>query len=183
LFENQILVEGKSGNRIESVYEIIEQHDLIKDKSNILACFWDMFVVDTLIGNPDRHFDNWGFLQQGEKIEFAPIYDCGSALAALTEDEEMNELLANTSAFKNMEYNLTSVYYINGKRIFYHEIFGNPPNDLVEAIKRIVPKIDMEEIRGIVDETPMLSAIRKKYLKAAMRMRYEQILEPAFTKI
>jgi len=182
MLENQILVEGKHGNRVESVYDVVNQSDLINNKIDILEKFWDMFVIDTLIGNPDRHFDNWGLFEKNGNIEFAPIYDCGSSLAALIDDDIMEEMLADSSAFKSMEFNITSVYYMDGKRIFYHEIYKNPPADLIKAIIRIVPNIDMEKIHGIVDATPSISNIRKEYLKRALSMRYEQILKPALNR-
>ena len=44
--------------------------------------FWDVFVVDALLGNFDRHNGNWGFLFDeitGES-SIVPIYDCGNCL-------------------------------------------------------------------------------------------------------
>ena len=39
--------------------------------------FWDMFIVDALIGNWDRHNGNWGFLYNTmtDEIHVAPVYD------------------------------------------------------------------------------------------------------------
>jgi len=68
---------------------------------------------------------------------------------------------------------------MNDRRIRYHEIFKNPPDDLAKAIIRTVPKIDMAEIYVIVDSTPHISDTRKEYLKQALDMRYRQILAPA----
>jgi len=81
-----------------------------------------------------------------------------------------------------MEFNITSVYYMDGKRVFYHEIYKNPPADLVKAIFRVVPNIFTEKIHGIVDATPNISNVRKEYLKQALSMRYEQILKPALKR-
>ncbi len=52
-----------------------------------------MFIIDSLIGNTDRHNENWGFLlnKNTGKVEFAPIYDCGSCLNPMLEDEEIEE--------------------------------------------------------------------------------------------
>ena len=180
---NQILVEGKSGVTIESVNEIIHRSNIIKNKTEILDSFWDMFVVDCLIGNSDRHFDNWGILEKDGDIRFAPVYDCGSALSALIDDDKMKDLLNSPVDFKNQEYNLVSCYYMNGKKIYYHEIFMNPPAELAEAILRIVPKIDMQKMHGIVDSTPCISDVRKDYLKKALDIRYEQIIAPALKRI
>ena len=48
-----------------------------------------MFVVDAFIGNWDRHNGNWGFLynQETDKLEIAPIFDCGSSLFPQIDDE------------------------------------------------------------------------------------------------
>lgn len=48
-----------------------------------------MFVADTLIGNIDRHLSNWGLITDGDRIDFAPIYDCGLSLYPLMSDDEM----------------------------------------------------------------------------------------------
>jgi len=182
---NQIVeIDSKFGTTIENVRLIIDKCDLIKNKDDILNGFWDMFVIDALLGNSDRHFDNWGILEQNGETKFAPIYDCGSALGALLDDSVMCELLTDTMLpdFKNKEYNVTSCYFMGGKRIFYHEIFKNPPNDLTEAIKRTVPKIQMDKITDIIDSVEQISAIRKTYLKKSISTRYEQILLPSFQK-
>ena len=160
---NQTLVDkGKSTLTIEDVYGSINESHLIPNKKQVIDNFWDMFVIDALIGNGDRHLGNWGFLVNGEDVKFAPIYDCGSSLSALLSDQEMAETI-NSNLFKNQTYNRTSCYSMNDKRIFYHEIFKVPPQDLAQAIKRTVPKIDMTKIHAFVDDTPTMSDIRKDY--------------------
>ena len=52
-----------------------------------------------------------------------------------------------------------------------------------EALKRIVPKIKMEEIIGIIDNTPYISEIRKEFYKTMIDRRYKEILLPAYEKI
>lgn len=175
--------DEKLATTIEHVTLVINELNFIKDKQGIMNGFWDMFVVDALIGNGDRHFGNWGLLSKDGELKFAPIYDCGSSLGALLDDEEMCDILAKESSFKAREYNITSCYHINGKRIFYHEIFKNPPSELSEAIKRTIPKIDMGKIYAIVDSTACISETRMEYLKRALKMRHEQILLPALKRV
>ena len=164
---------------IENVNRIIDEAEFIKDKNAIKNGFWDMFVVDALIGNKDRHLGNWGILVKDDEITFAPVYDCGSALSALLDDDKMQLIINEPVTFKSQEFNLASMYSMKGKRVLYHEIFKSPPSELSEAIKRTVPKINMDEICGIVDSTPQMPEIRKMYLKKALVLRYEQILLPA----
>lgn len=153
------------------------------DKESFKAQFWDMFVADTLIGNDDRHLDNWGFLVKGNHIRFAPVYDCGSALTPLMEDEKMAAILKDETAFINQEYNVKSAYRYQGKRLFYHEIYKNPPQGLKEAILRIVPRIDVRFLTtAIVETTPEMSNIRKTYLAKALDIRSQRILIPAWKR-
>jgi len=142
-----------------------------------------MFVVDALIGNKDRHLGNWGLLEKNGELRFAPVYDCGSSLSALLNDIKMQNIMSDPTIFKSQEFNLASVYSINGKRIFYHEIFKKSPDDLIKAIKRIIPKINIDKIHDIIDSTETLSAIRKGYIKKAVSLRYEQMLLPALKRI
>ena len=54
--------------------------------------FWNVFVVDALLGNSDRHNGNWVFLYDDSTKEAspAPIYDCGSCLLPQADDCEAN---------------------------------------------------------------------------------------------
>ena len=54
--------------------------------------FWDMFIVDALNGNFDRHGGNWGFLKKDNKYRIAPVYDNGSSMyPKLNTDEKIKE--------------------------------------------------------------------------------------------
>lgn len=160
--------DGKLGATIENVYNIINSSNLIKNKESIINGFWDMFVIDALIANPDRHFGNWGVFEKNGNVQLAPIYDCGSSLGALLDDNNMTSLLEKPNLFKNQEFNVTSCYSLDGKKIFYHEIFKNPPKELRESIKLIVPKISIDKISAIIEGVPQMSDIRKVYLKKAV---------------
>lgn len=179
---HQVLVDGALDATIENVYNAIKRSKLIPDKTSIINGFWDMFVLDALLGNPDRHFDNWGVLEKEGKITFAPVYDCGSSLGALLDDRKMDRLLQDGTAFKNQEFNVTSCYSMQGKRIFYHEIFKRPPKDLVNAIQRTIPGIDMESVSDIVNSVSSISDTRKNYLIRAIGLRYREILVPALRR-
>lgn len=63
---------------------------------------------------------------------------------------------------------------------FYHEIYKLPPSELSDAVKRIIPRIEMREIHDIVSNTEEISDIRKENLINALDIRYNQILLPAY---
>ena len=177
--------ERKYDASIEDVYEMINilSKNYKLTKNDTISRFWDMFVVDTLIGNTDRHLGNWGFIKKDDIISFAPVYDCGSSLHPLLSENEQIKLMSDSIAFKNSSYNIASVYTMNNKKIFYHEIFKNPPVDLKEAIKRIVPKIDMEKIKEIIGSTEGLSKTQKEYYFKDILLRKEEILDKSYNEI
>ena len=167
---------------IETVINLIHRHPLLNNNPEFIEKFLEMLVVDTLIGNPDRHSDNWGFIERNGEIKFAPIYDCGSALSPLLSDDRLKFLLQSESNFKNHEYNISLAFTCNGERISCPSFYRNPPSLLQEALRRIVPKIDFVKIQDIIDNTEYISNIRKSYLLKSLRYRFDYILLPAFNK-
>ena len=55
---------------------------MIDSAGNKRKSFGILFIIDSLIGNTDRHNGNWGFLvnKKTGQVTFSPIYDCGSCL-------------------------------------------------------------------------------------------------------
>ena len=189
LYEFAVLVKpyelelGKPKTRIEDIYEVISKEDFIKNKLEILDNFWDIFVIDALIGNSDRHLGNWGVIEKSGKISFAPVYDCGSALGATLDDNTMKKILDNPILFKANEFNKTSNYTFRNQKIFYHEMFNKPSKALAFAILRIVPRIDIPKIHELVNNTPELSEVRKEYINKSIDLRFNDIIMKAYKKI
>lgn len=178
-------IDNKFKCNIEDVYSVIDNTKIIKNKEEIIKSFWDMFVADALIGNPDRHLDNWGLLYniKTNSYIFSPIYDCGSCLHALFSNEKKEKILANKIEMKNVAYNIKSAYSMNHRRIFYSEIFKNPPKDLKGAILRIAPRIDMDKINAIIDSVPAISDVDKQFFKESIKIRKELIIDKALENI
>lgn len=178
-------IDNKFKCNIEDVYSVIDNTKIIKNKEEIIKSFWDMFVADALIGNPDRHLDNWGLLYniKTNSYIFSPIYDCGSCLHALFSNEKKEKILANKIEMKNVAYNIKSAYSMNHRRIFYSEIFKNPPKDLKDAILRIAPRIDMGKIDAIINSVPAISNVDKQFFKESIKIRKELIIDKALKNI
>ena len=176
-------VDKKFTTKIEDIYEVFNNLNYDFDKKLMIENFWNMFVVDTLIGNTDRHLSNFGVIDDGEALKFAPVYDCGSALHPLLTDEKINYLLNNESEFKNVAYSIYPVYTYENKKINYSEFYANDIPDLNDALLRIYPRIDMNKIYDIIDNTMYLSLERKEFLKKSVTIRKEKILDIAYKKL
>ena len=174
-------VDKKFKTDIVDIYEVINR--LNCDKKIMIDKFWDMFIVDTLIGNVDRHLSNFGFTITNNSVEFAPIYDCGSTLHPLLSDEKMKEIMKSETDFKNTVFSIYPVYKYDSKKLTYNEFYLKNINDLNDALLRIYPKIDMKKINSIIDETPYISNTRKEFLKKSILFRKENILDKAYKKL
>lgn len=141
--------------------------------------FWDMFIVDALIGNFDRHGGNWGFIKRDNQYRIAPVYDNGSSLyPKLNTDEKIAEVLADQEEIDKRIYQFpTSHIKIKNRKSSYFEVIGSLQFEACnEALKRIVPRIDLERIGIIIDEIEEISQLRKQFYKTMLRQRYEKIL-------
>lgn len=174
------------GTELEEVIETIEEQQ-IYDTKDLKEFFWDMFIADCLVGNFDRHNGNWGFLinENLKKIEIAPIYDCASCLYPQLTDERIAQIINDKAEMDARIFVFpTSALKINDKKINYFEYISSLENeDCNNALIRIVPKISMEKINSIIDETPFISSIRKEFYKKIVSMRYEMILKYSYEKL
>jgi hypothetical protein len=143
--------------------------------------FWDMFIVDALIGNWDRHNGNWGFLYDSvsDEMTLAPVYDCGSSLYPQADEAIMKAVLEDEGELNHRIYNIpTSAIMRDGKKIRYFDFISSLENeDCNRALIRILPKIDMERIRVVIRETPFMSELQKQFYETLLSERKARILD------
>lgn len=146
-----------------------------------------MFIADALLGNFDRHNGNWGFLYDDDKEEaqIAPVFDCGSCLLPQADENVMRKVLANESELHARVYQFpTSAIKLSGRKINYYDFLNHTDNDdCREALKRITPRVDMDEICGFIDSVPCITELHKEFYKKYICSRYELIIRPAFDLI
>ena len=177
-FENLALStnpDKKIETELSDVIEVIKESKMINTAETIEK-FWNMFVIDSLIGNTDRHNGNWGFLLNKiiGKVEFSPIYDCGSCLNPMLEDEELHQI--NETELKNLAINCYSCIKENGKKINYMTYIKQMKNNECNAaIKRVFKKIDIIKIEDFINSIEGMTNIRKEFYKNIIEQRYEII--------
>lgn len=184
-FENLALStnpDKKIETELTDVLNVLDENKII-NPTDTKEKFWDMFIIDSLIGNTDRHNGNWGFLldNKNNKIEFAPIYDCGSCLNPMIDDKEIEKLKENE--IKNLAINCYSCLKENGKKINYMEYIKNAKNEECnKAIIRVFKNIKINEIDNFIDGVSCMSNSRKKFYKKIINIRYKMI-EEVYNKI
>ena len=186
--KNQIIDSASNGygTELSDIIDTINKQTVV-DSEELKEHFWNMFVVDAFIGNWDRHNGNWGFLynQETDKLEIAPIFDCGSALFPQIDDELIKKVISSKAEMNARVYDIpTSAILIDGKRANYHKVITSLEyKDCNKAIKRIVPKIQLDDINKLIDNVEELSPLKKEFLKKILKLRKELILDAAFKKL
>ena len=186
--KNQIIDSASNGygTELSDIIDTIEKQTVV-DSKELKEHFWNMFVVDAFIGNWDRHNGNWGFLynQETDKLEIAPIFDCGSALFPQIDDELIKKVVSSKTEMNARVFDIpTSAILIDGKRANYHKVITSLEyKDCNKAIKRIVPKIQLDDINKLIDNVEELSHLKKEFLKKVLKLRKELILDAAFKKL
>jgi hypothetical protein len=191
-FENSFLEDVPIGRTpyLETLNAIFQRHPrLERIRAQAKKRYWDTFVLDSLIGNFDRHSGNWGYIVNlnSDDIELAPIYDCGSSLFSELDDAAIESELENKEHMRNRLYQYPTAALIidgkNNKKAKYHEVLCDDTNQpCAESLKDIYPRIDIDKIANIINDTPLLSEVRREFYKRVIRDRYDMILTPAYRK-
>ena len=121
----------------------MERHDSIEDYEEYIKKLEDngidnvrekvenMFILDFLIMNEDRHLNNFGIIRNVNTLEWidvAPIFDNGQSL--------------------NMEYFDDEEVHISGNGRFFYEVKSY--DDIIKVVKNI-KRIDISKLAGIVE--------------------------------
>ena len=74
-----------------------------------------------------------------------------------------------------------SIIKINGNKIKYYDFMvSSKREDYISAMARIVPRIDIDEIRRFIVDVPYISELQKDFYKTYITVRYEKIIKPAW---
>lgn len=177
-----------NGNETNGVgvdlYEImmtIQEHPFLRDIGGVKEHFWNMFVIDALIGNTDRNNSNWGIILRKDGLkEIAPVYDNGNCLNCKWDDKKMQIVMDDADKLEAEAYKARRcIFELHGKKINPYHIIGSMEYpECSEAVRRLTPKIgsNMKRIQALINEIPVLSEIQKKFFTTIIEYRYENVL-------
>jgi hypothetical protein len=115
---------------LENIYRALSVFDL-DDQFMMIPIF------DALIGNQDRHCDNWGVIvSKSESYRLAPIYDNGASLGFQLEEERIKLMFKDKNMFE--AYNKRSYSLIgigDKKKPKYSELIPVIKNQYPSCIK------------------------------------------------
>ena len=151
---------------------------------NLFQGFIKVMVFDALVGEQDRHEENWGIMRKENLYKLSPLYDNGDNLLR----DFKNEEFAKKYYSGQKDFNA----YINkSKTIIYKE--GIPKNykhfELIEYLNKNYPELVQKEIKNlnkltddiistIVLKIPddLLTKIHKEYIINYLKKRRDILL-------
>ena len=185
--KNQIIDSERNGygTELNDILQTFEEQTAI-DPHLLSERFWDMFIVDALIGNWDRHNGNWGFLydDKTDEMTLAPVFDCGSCLFPQADEEMMKKIIADDKEINSRIFDTpTSAIKHKDARINYYKFISSFENKGCSlALRRIGSKIDMDKISNIIDKTESITELQKQFYKVMLKARKERIIDFSLEK-
>ena len=78
----------------------------------------------------------------------------------------------------------TSAILVNGKRGNYYKMITSLEyKGCNDAIKRIVPRINLKDINSLIEEVEQLTLLQKDFLKKILKLRKELILDKSYSDV
>lgn len=169
----------------EDIIELLENNRKITNVKETISIFFEMFVVDALLGNFDRHGANWGFLKRDNRYSLAPIFDNGSCLfPQMINEDEMLQIINDEEEINKRVYKFpTSQIKLHDNKSSYFEVISSLEFDECNiALKKIYQLIDLNKINELIDDME-ISDIHKSFYKTMIRERYEKIIKYSYLKL
>ena len=178
------------------IEQTLNEYGLVDEMPHIITTI----IFDSLIGNGDRHQENWGFIIPSMhgvdtiKGVFAPIYDSGSCLGRELLDKKVEKMLNDDRmlcAYINRDH--CEIRWDNDKKISHFDlikkIMEQPTYKRIveDEIKRVEKAFNIEKIEKIINDVDKrlpenlkqhkLPENRKQLIKKIVSLRYNKLKE------
>ncbi len=170
----------------EDIIGMLQDNIKLTDVEQTVDLFWDMFIIDALIANFDRHGSNWGFIKKDNRYRLSPIFDNGSSLfPQLNTDEKIDTVLNDLEELDMRIFKFpTSQVKYKGKKSSYFDIISSLEfEECNHALVRIVERIDFDKVNKLIDSVEIISEKRKAFYKIILKQRYEKILLESYNRL
>lgn len=181
---------GSKTNRRTPEYEftlnLLKEHpwlEPIRDEAEDM--FWKTLILDSMIGNFDRHAGNWGYfssLKTFAAIGVAPVYDCGSSFYPRLDIREVEKMARDYSLMKERVFSFPNVrLLVDGKRPHYQDFLVS---DLAKParlrISDMIERLVSADYASLIDSTPGIDEAHAEFFKMMMDVRLNEIIIPSY---
>ena len=175
-------------NLVLEIFSKINVLSLIQSKTPLFV-FLGYLIFDCLIGNQDRHQENWGFIVNGDII-LAPTFDHASGIASKVSEEEAKRRLTTKDKNQSIEHYCnkatTPFYDEEGKILKTIEAVKKGVNFSSEAKESCfywidkIARVENSQYREILDKMPpkfILRENQKKFILEMLRINTQRLKE------
>ena len=130
----------QSDHNLPNIFAALEEVFVeATEQQKAKALFAEYLVLDALVGNTDRHHENWGVLRTRKDDTWygylAPSFDHASSLGRELRDDRRERRLGETRIGAYVESGRGAVYWSA------HEARGPSPLELVRRATRVYPEL------------------------------------------
>ncbi|MBQ9072151.1 MAG: HipA domain-containing protein [Bacilli bacterium] len=146
--------------------------------------FIRIMIFDALVGEQDRHEENWGITKIGNKYKLSPLYDNGDSLLRNFKDIYYAEkYYSGKKSFDSyINKSKTIIYKEDNKKQYKHfeliKYLNENYSDIVQKEISNLNKLTDEAIENIVNKIPdeLLTKIHKEYIIIYLKKRRDILL-------
>jgi hypothetical protein len=150
--------------------------------------FADMMLFDALIGNTDRHQENWGFIIKGKEFYMSPLFDNGTSLGHERFIEHIKDWNDQqiTAYVKKGKHHLRYTRNDTGQRIKHFDFLKclqahdlDVKQHLVERIQELDAPMMFSEIEDLTNINAKVKFTKERYnwIRTLLCVRIELIKE------
>lgn len=169
----------------EDIISLLKKNQKITNIDETISIFFEMYIVDALIGNFDRHGANWGFLKKDNKYKLAPIFDNGSCLFPhLVNEDEIKFILNDRKEINERIYRFptSQIKLGEGKSSYFEVISSLKFEECNKALVKIYSKVDLNKINDLID-TLNITKVHKDFYKLMIEERFNKIIKYSYDKL
>lgn len=171
--------DRKDKYTISSIKECLDSYN-----TELFIEFIRLMIFDSLIGEQDRHEQNWGIIyyKKLDKYNFSPFYDNGCCLMRELNDDKLSQFEKAPDSFDSYIKKSKTFIYQDGKRLKHFELINllieKFPDITIKEIERL-SILDDFKILEIINLVPKnyLTDLHKKYIIEYIKRRRDILLE------
>lgn len=169
----------------KDIISLLKKNQKITNIDETISIFFEMYIVDALIGNFDRHGANWGFLKKDNKYKLAPIFDNGSCLfPQLVNEDEIKFILSDQKEINERIYRFptSQIKLGEGKSSYFEVISSLKFEECNKALVKIYSKVDLNKINDLIDSLN-IRKVHKDFYKLMIEERFNKIIKYSYNKL
>ncbi len=168
------------------IMDMLNANRKLTGHEEAIQFFWDMYIMDALLGNFDRHGGNWGFIKRDNKYALAPVFDNGSCMfPQMTDEDAMRKVIASKELTDDRVFRFpTSQIKLDGRKSSYYDVISSLRfPECNDALGRMAARIDMDGLYDMIDAIDCITETHGEFYKHMLRARYEAMVETPLSEL